>query len=67
MGNLFYSHRVTKQYTAAVSLILKADCLKRHCITLASPKAELKNLNRVQNQLRAGHPYRDMGCFINEY
>ena len=25
------------------SLSLKVDCLKRHCITLMSPKAELKN------------------------
>ena len=25
------------------SLRLKEDCLKRHCITLISPKAKLKN------------------------
>ena len=56
MGNLFYSHRVTKQYTTEASLRLKADCLKRHCITLASPKAELKNLNRVQKPAKSRTP-----------
>ena len=56
MGNLFYSHRVTKQYTAAASLILKEYCLKRHWITLASPKDELKNLNRVQKPAKSRAP-----------
>ena len=56
MGNLFYSHRVTKQYMAEASLSLKEDCLKRHCITLTSPKAELKNLNRVQKPAKSRTP-----------
>ena len=56
MGNVFYSHRVTKQYTAEASLILKEYCLKIHCITLTILKAELKNLNRVQKPAKSQAP-----------
>ena len=56
MGNLFYSHKVTKQYMAEASLSLKAGCLKRHCITLMSLKVELKNLNRVQKLAKSRAP-----------